>query len=256
MELAVWNASDRCRRRVQNNCGRTVKASTDLVLPSEELLRDAHGVGDLSGRTLLAALLVTAAQPRSILDVGCKGGWLLSYLARETDAHMLVGVDRDKAHLPTAGGPVWVVVGDAQCLPVAEGRFDAVTLLDVIEHLPRGTEPLALAEAARAIRPGGLLILSTPANWLPGTLLDPAWWLIGHRHYARGRVLDLVRAAGLQPVLAETRGGWADVLGLPLLYATMRLRLPMPAGAWFRRWANREYSRTGRYTHFVVSRKP
>ena len=91
---------------------------------------------------------------------------------------------------------------------------------------------------------------------LATTLLDPARWLIGHRHYPRGQVLDLVRAAGLDPVLAQTRGRWSDVVGLPLLYATTRLGLPMPAKSWFHRWANREYGQAGRYTHFVVARKP
>jgi SAM-dependent methyltransferase len=96
-------------------------------------------------------------------------------------------------------------VGDARRLPVVAGRFDAVTMFAVIEHLPAGTEPEALAEVARALRPGGLLFVSTPADWLPGTLLDPARRLIGHRHYARVRLLDMVGSAGLEPVLADTR---------------------------------------------------
>jgi SAM-dependent methyltransferase len=221
-----------------------------------ELLASAPNSGGLDGRTLLAALLVRSTQPTAVLDVGCKSGWLLAYLARETGASTLVGVDRDGTHLPGPSKPVRTVVGDARRLPVAGERFDAITMFDVIEHLPKGTEPAALAEAARALCSGGLLFLSVPADWLPGTLLDPARWLIGHRHYPRVRILDLVGSAGLEPVLAETRGRWSDVLGLPLLYTSTRLGLPMPAGSWFRRWANREYGRPGRYTHFVVARKP
>lgn len=226
-----------------------------IQLPSgEKLLASAPTSGDLDGRTLLAALLVASTQPSAVLDVGCKSGWLLAYLSGEGGASTLVGVDRDATHLPGQSGRV--VVGDARRLPVATERFDAVTMFDVIEHLPEASEPEALAEAARVLCPGGLLFVSTPADWLPGTLLDPARWLIGHRHYPRGRILDLVRAAGLGPILAETRGRWSDVLGLPLLYASTRLGLPMPARSWFRRRANREYARAGRYTHFVVARKP
>lgn len=228
-----------------------------VALPSEqELLRSVPDDGDLDGRTLLAALLVASARPRAVLDVGCKSGWLLDHLARETGASTLVGVDRDGSRLPGPSGRIQAVVGDARRLPVAQSRFDAVTMFDVIEHLPKGAEPDALAEATRALCPGGLLFLSTPADWLPGTLLDPARWLIGHRHYPLVRILELVQAAGLRPLLAETRGGWSDVLGLPLLYASTRLGLPMPARGWFRRRANREYARAGRYTHFVVARKP
>ncbi len=39
-------------------------------------------------------------------------------------------------------------------------------------------------------------------------------------------------------------------------WASTRLGPPMPARSWFRRRANREYARAGRYTHFVVARKP
>jgi len=234
-----------------------VTSDPPIELPSgEEFLASAPTSGDLDGRTLLAALLVASTQPTAVLDVGCKSGWLLAYLARETGASTLVGVDRDATYLPGLNGRVQAVAGDARRLPVAAGRFDAVTMFDVIEHLPKGTESEALAGAASALCPGGLLFLSTPADWLPGTLLDPARWLIGHRHYPRGQVLDLVRAAGLDPVLAQTRGRWSDVVGLPLLYATTRLGLPMPAKSWFHRWANREYGQAGRYTHFVVARKP
>jgi SAM-dependent methyltransferase len=196
-----------------------------IQLPSgEKLLASAPTSGDLDGRTLLAALLVASTQPSAVLDVGCKSGWLLAYLSREGGASTLVGVDRDATHLPGLSGRV--VVGDARRLPVATERFDAVTMFDVIEHLPEGSEPEALAEAARVLCPRGLLFVSTPADWLPGTLL------------------------------AETRGRWSDVLGLPLLYASTRLGLPMPARSWFRRRANREYARAGRYTHFVVACKP
>ncbi len=228
-----------------------------VALPSGEQLRaSAASSGELNGRTLLAAVLVASTQPAAVLDVGCKSGWLLSHLARQTGAPTLLGVDRDRTHLPGPDGRLRAVVGDARRLPVAAGRFDAVTMFDVIEHLPRGTEPEALAEAATALCPGGLLFVSTPADWLPGTVLDPARWLIGHRHYPRARILDLVRTACLEPIVAETRGNWSDVVGLPLLYASTRLGLPMPARSWFRRWANREYGRPGRYTHFVVARKP
>jgi hypothetical protein len=56
-----------------------------VQLPSREaLLAGARNSGDLDGRTLLAALLVSLARPTAVLDVGCKSGWLLSYLSAET----------------------------------------------------------------------------------------------------------------------------------------------------------------------------
>ena len=45
-------------------------------------------------------------------------------------------------------------------LPYADGRFDAVVSMDVIEHVP---QPLPwVREALRVLKPGGLLFLTTP----------------------------------------------------------------------------------------------
>ncbi|NEX95174.1 class I SAM-dependent methyltransferase [Caulobacter sp. 17J65-9] len=52
------------------------------------------------------------------------------------------------------------VCGDARRLPFPDGFFDAVTLLDVLEHVPE--DDRAAAEALRVVRPGGAILVSTP----------------------------------------------------------------------------------------------
>jgi SAM-dependent methyltransferase len=53
---------------------------------------------------------------------------------------------------------------DATRLPFADAAFDAVTMFDVIEHVP--DDQGAIAEAWRVLRPGGVLLLSTPhVSW-------------------------------------------------------------------------------------------
>jgi 2-polyprenyl-3-methyl-5-hydroxy-6-metoxy-1,4-benzoquinol methylase len=47
-------------------------------------------------------------------------------------------------------------------LPYANGRFSVVTFSEVLEHLPVERLSFVLAELARVVRPGGILIMSSP----------------------------------------------------------------------------------------------
>ncbi|AZH26436.1 class I SAM-dependent methyltransferase [Haloplanus aerogenes] len=57
------------------------------------------------------------------------------------------------------------VQGDAGRLPVRDAATDAVVVLDALHHLP--DQAAALAEAARVLRPGGVLVIR---EYDPGTL--------------------------------------------------------------------------------------
>ena len=56
------------------------------------------------------------------------------------------------------------ICGDAEVLPFGDECFDAVTMFDVLEHVPK--DQRAVSEVLRVLRPGGAVILSAPnANW-------------------------------------------------------------------------------------------
>ncbi len=56
------------------------------------------------------------------------------------------------------------ICGDATNLPFADNCFDAVTMFDLLEHVP--DDRTAVNEAFRVLKPGGFLLLSTPnENW-------------------------------------------------------------------------------------------
>lgn len=101
---------------------------------------------------------------RTILEVGGGSSGLTAMLYPDAK---IVNVDLEAAHghapLPTRR-KVSFVCGDATRLPFSDTSFDAVTLFDVLEHIP--DDRRALEEAWRLLRSGGFLLLSSPnAHW-------------------------------------------------------------------------------------------
>src|SRR5512135_292109 len=55
-------------------------------------------------------------------------------------------------------------------LPFEGDYFDVVTLLAVVEHLDPDNMAILFQEACRVLKPGGIVILTTPAAWSDGLL--------------------------------------------------------------------------------------
>jgi ubiquinone/menaquinone biosynthesis C-methylase UbiE len=98
----------------------------------------------------------------TILDLGTGAGLLLPPLLQKADG--LIAVDSSTAMLDMARqtvGPdsarVDFRLGDLEHLPVADAEVDAVVACMVLHHLSR--PELAIAEARRALKPGGLLVV-------------------------------------------------------------------------------------------------
>jgi SAM-dependent methyltransferase len=100
------------------------------------------------------------APPRDVLEVGGGQSGLARMLypgARVT----VLDMDAAYADSPVNRHPdVTFVHGDATRLPFADDSFDAVTFLDVLEHIP--DDAAAVAEARRVTRPGGHIVVSSP----------------------------------------------------------------------------------------------
>jgi SAM-dependent methyltransferase len=61
-------------------------------------------------------------------------------------------------------------LNEAPHLPFEGEYFDVVTLLAVVEHLNPDSMALLFQEACRVLKPGGIVVLTTPAAWSDGIL--------------------------------------------------------------------------------------
>jgi SAM-dependent methyltransferase len=109
-------------------------------------------------------------------------------------------------------------VGSALAIPAVNESIDTVVCWEVLEHIPKGTEGQAFREIARVLRPGGLFCMSTPHAALAARITDPAWWLIGHRHYRQAHLRAFAAEAGLEVEREGLRGGWWQIVHLNDLY--------------------------------------
>ncbi len=95
--------------------------------------------------------------------------------------------------------------GDLERLDLPDAAFDAAVCAEVLEHLD--DDDAAVGELARVLRPGGLLLVTVPANPYRYDWTD-RW--AGHRRRYEARELDeRLRGAGLRDVRVQ---GW----GFPL----------------------------------------
>jgi SAM-dependent methyltransferase len=95
-----------------------------------------------------------------ILDVGCGTG-LNSKLLESFGMVSSLDVSPEALHFCAEQGLKNLYQGEANALPFANGSFDLVIALDVLEHLP--DDHGAVQETKRTLKPGGILVCFVPA---------------------------------------------------------------------------------------------
>jgi SAM-dependent methyltransferase len=101
----------------------------------------------------------------TLLDVGCNTGDLLLDCRRRFPQMQLAGIDINHAALQTAKRKLpdaEIREGYGFQLPFSERRFQCVTCIEVIEHVPEQQRQLLMSEIRRVLLPGGRLVLRCP----------------------------------------------------------------------------------------------
>jgi len=190
----------------------------------------------------------------SALEVGCSFGHITECLAEAPEVAVLHAFDTDPAFVEItrakvadlglgAVREVACLSGEETCrLPYADGAFDLVLAIGVVEHLPARTRRAQVDEYYRVLAPGGhIAILDTPnrlfplethsvglplVQWLPprlayryarlgrpGTFRDVAYAEFvadgtGWRNATLGECLPASGRAGLEDLTEPAGYGW------------------------------------------------
>ena len=121
-----------------------------------------HGLTLLHQRML--APLLPADRGAAILDVGCGRGYALQDL-RALGYTKLAGVEIDAGQAIFAqqqGLDVTLAARTEDFLAPRSAAYATVLLMDVLEHVPRASQPDFLRAVSRSLVPGGRLICSVP----------------------------------------------------------------------------------------------
>lgn len=184
---------------------------------------------------------------KNILNVGCGFGWF-ELFCLEYGPTSIMGVEPKEEDLQTAMSSVCdkrvaFKKASALNLPFADNSFDTVTLWDVIEHVPRNSEETVFKELHRVLKPDGIVYLSTPFKSFLATSCDPAFWLIGHRHYSKEKLDYFAEFAALTKICMVVKGRYAELLSIWNLYFSKWILNRHPLfGEWFDNRVDGEYA--------------
>jgi ubiquinone/menaquinone biosynthesis C-methylase UbiE len=154
-------------------------------------------------REVEAALseLLAAAEPQDLLDIGTGTGRIIEILGPRVTHAMGIDQSREmlsvaRVNLERAGLANSIVrLGDMYQLSLPDSSFDAIVIHQVLHYADRPAE--AIAEAARVLRPNGMLVVVDFARHALEYLRDEH----AHRRlgFADDDVAEWFGAAGLEP---------------------------------------------------------
>ena len=177
--------------------------------------RDVH---DVYVREAVERVRATGAS--RVIEIGCGDGWNCAQLL-EVGVEHVVGADWSEkgiAHATNLVPDAEFFCGDTTDSSFAASfpdPFDAVLLVEVIEHIPPEHTVLALQNMRSLVRGGGHLVLTTPSTNWPNTNS------LHYRHFTPGLLRELfAEAGGWECVSIE---GYGDLRAIDRAQRCLRL---------------------------------
>jgi SAM-dependent methyltransferase len=166
------------------------------------------------------------------LNAGAGEGMFVPVLDRQTGITAVVDIDLGpRRRIAGTRAPQFPVRGDLQRLPFAAASFDCCLCTEVLEHVQ--DDGLAARELARALVPGGHLVISVPSPPAPP---DPAHVREGYSLRDLSHVLESAgftierHAFAFHVVMRALAHGWDAMPKSPLARRVMPKALFRMAG--------------------------
>jgi ubiquinone/menaquinone biosynthesis C-methylase UbiE len=171
----------------------------------EEQYMARHSYAVARFHLVLDCLLGVTGGRGTLLDIGCASGYYSVAFAKA--GGLVAGIDisdasielaRRRAKQEAVADRCDFRTGDMRRLPFAEGSFDAVLMVEVLEHVREQRQ--AVGEALRVLRPGGELVLTTPHAFDKLS----RWQRFRHRNAVTPESAGIdVERLGINPFIAE-----------------------------------------------------
>ena len=179
----------------------------------DEVFRRGRGIQSKWHHLKFARVTRELEGHRRVLDVGCGPGTLAGNFP---DGHDWVGTDLSERQIAYARR-MYGATGarfyreTPSSVPEHEGPFDAVTMVELIEHLEPEVVDVTIKESLARLRPGGKLVITTPNFQSAWPALEAAVNRFGEVSYGfqhinkfgPRRLAELLESHGLVQAKAE-----------------------------------------------------
>ena len=162
-------------------------------------------------RTMLKVLHENGAG-EPYLDAACGTGLFLRHLPRGSTGLDINprNIEKAKQHAPNAR----LVVGDIEALPFPDHAFRTILFTEILEHIPDPS--IMLSEVWRVLKPGGVVIGSTPRHSIMWRLRPLSSTCPGepfHREFSKEELRETLKGYGDANIQTKHLGmSWIFIL--------------------------------------------